>query len=670
MIRRALAAVAAAAAVLLPAVPAAAVDASPDSQSGWDRSQEQAEEIRNELVGMLPWVGDVADSCEPQAPTPQHPDTGLAGFFYDPPGSIPPPTDPWNPADNTTIFQQYGFAGFGGSTYDLGCAFDITNWGDAIGASSGNRATNVIVGVAVAATAATSGLEAQVYDPAWVDGLLGTFADRTIEVVRDAAWLRYMPVALIIAGTALAFRSGTRGDMSGATTGIAWMLLVIGLSAMVITGPLQGAKYVQGLTEAASAELSTAATQGMTGNPGADPVSASTAASAAVVEAVHYNGWLRRTFGSSNSDVAAEYGPRLYKASTMTWREHAASADPAQAERILEAKAAAWNEAAAAIKEQHPAAYRWMQGKEDRTTAALLELAAALSVALVRGAALFLVALAIIAVVVFGVVWLCASPWLVQPRGRRAGERLLNAMARAVGYGFVGLFGWFGFSMYVEVVLDPGTGLSEWPALVFLLLGAFVTWSVVRPDRKALSLATMGRVNGSSRTLRRLTGLLAVKGLEHKSRMAAAQSARGDTDDEGDDPADSREPRTYRHRPEDQSTPPPPAPASGRPVPQQRALPTPEPLEGVVVDTPAREPAGEVPPATRIVPGQVVHDDPEPDTGRYPEPPPPASPGSAAGTDVEVYQRNAPPPPEPPELGYRSVIDMDDDDTYRREDAT
>lgn len=53
-------------------------------------------------------------------PTPEMPGTGIMGFFEGAPAQLPPDADPFKAGSNTTIQEQYGYAGLTWNTFDLG----------------------------------------------------------------------------------------------------------------------------------------------------------------------------------------------------------------------------------------------------------------------------------------------------------------------------------------------------------------------------------------------------------------------------------------------------------------------------------------------------------------------------------------------------------------------
>ena len=72
--------------------------------------------------------------------------------------------------------------------------------------------------------------------------------------------------------------------------------------------------------------------------------------------------------GDADSATAREYGPQLFKAQALTWREAAAAEDdPERAKEIFAAKQERWNEVADQVKESDPEAYENLRGTRSET---------------------------------------------------------------------------------------------------------------------------------------------------------------------------------------------------------------------------------------------------------------------------------------------------------------
>ena len=83
-----------------------------------------------------------------------------------------------------------------------------------------------------------------------------------------------------------------------------------------------------------------------------------------------YQTWLVGNFGSAESPIATEYGPRLMSALTYSWSDvKRMNADPSAQEAIDKAKAAEFKKIAAEVEKKDPAAYASFTGKTDTRTA-------------------------------------------------------------------------------------------------------------------------------------------------------------------------------------------------------------------------------------------------------------------------------------------------------------
>src|SRR5690606_39202346 len=95
------------------------------------------------------------------APTASIPDTGLPGFFDPPPEPIPAKADPFGPERTSTIYDQYGYAGLGWSTYDLGCMGGLGDMDATVDTFLGN----VFLSAGTWISAATNGVHNRVAHP-------------------------------------------------------------------------------------------------------------------------------------------------------------------------------------------------------------------------------------------------------------------------------------------------------------------------------------------------------------------------------------------------------------------------------------------------------------------------------------------------------------------------
>jgi hypothetical protein len=102
----------------------------------------------------------------------------------------------------------------------------------------------------------------------------------------------------------------------------------------------------------------------------AAPAGFSPRASDLITREALYQTWLVGNFGSADSPLALEYGPRLMSASTYTWSDvKRINADPGAQKAIDKAKAAEFRKIATEVEKKDPAAYQSFTGKTDTRTA-------------------------------------------------------------------------------------------------------------------------------------------------------------------------------------------------------------------------------------------------------------------------------------------------------------
>ena len=92
-----------------------------------------------------------------------------------------------------------------------------------------------------------------------------------------------------------------------------------------------------------------------------------TAVASNVEESILYRAWLAGTLGSPDSATAEKYGPDLFRAQALTWREASIlEADPEQGKQIIEEKKQAWEDVAGKIQDEDPEAYEYLTGQAVR----------------------------------------------------------------------------------------------------------------------------------------------------------------------------------------------------------------------------------------------------------------------------------------------------------------
>jgi hypothetical protein len=214
-------------------------------------------------------------------------------------------------------------------------------------------------------------------------------------------------------------------------------------------------------------------------------------------EALLYKSWLAGTFGQSDSNTAAVYGPQLFDATALTWREaRILRQDPTRGQTIIDAKQRRFADVAARVKSADPDAYEYLTGKRSETRvgyALLATLGALFALPFLLGA--FLLVLASFLIIRFAVMFFPAFATLaVFPAMRAVATGIGSLVAAALINGVV-----FGIAAIVVLraiglLLDPKSPLPPWLALTLMLLVSVVMWVVLRPVRRLGAMLLPGSV--------------------------------------------------------------------------------------------------------------------------------------------------------------------------------
>lgn len=561
-------------------------------------------------------------SCTATAPTPSSPRENTAGLFL---------PDPMPVVDNS-VFTSTGYGGYSSWVYISGCnPSDLMERFD-YGATM--RIPNALSATAVAFTSMTDSVHRQAWNPSWVALTLEGFADAVVDTLGERAWALYLALGLVIT-TAMLLWASRQGAISTAAGGAAWAALVVGIVGLVLAAPLSLALYGQALQgEVVSTIYGT----------DADPATAQTEQ---MLRTVHYTSWERRTFGNDAAPAALAQADEVWDSVTYTFNEmEQGQASGEAATALREEHSAQFVAAYEAVCDVDPTvACEAMQGRNNKSGIAMLELGFSLAGNSFRMASALLLVVSTMLLVLYGLVWLIASPYLVTPSGHDLRVTLLNNTWLAVTTALLAALGSWGFGIFTAFAMGPTIPVG-W-SLVLLFLGSFIFWAMLRPDRKLLSLATGGRVKGYGK-LTKMIGNVATAFIGAKFGAAAGVAAAAKDDEAKPESEPKLEDGTYSY-----SYPKPPEPMAPHPSYSTPALGGAKPLEGTVMD---REvPAGAVGGAsTSVAEPQVVQGEVVPDpfvTGvdssqtyrrggddpvEFPAPAPP-TPGST--TKIEVYRR-------------------------------
>lgn len=299
----------------------------------------------------LPGVPDCKD-----APVAQLPGSGVTGFLDPGPATPPQPLDPFSTSPRTSVYEQFGYAGLGWHTYDLGCGGAMRDMEATLDTTTGN----LLLSAATWGTAATNGLHNKVSHPEQYMAPLDDVVTAVTQRLHDSIWSPWGGAALLGVGALLLLYSAS-GRLSSVTSGAAWALLVLAALAGIAQYPTRVATFFDGAVTSSIASINSGVTGLSSLPPASDPARAQ---GALVVDRVLYDSWLRGQLGSTDSAAATRWGPTLFKASAFTWAEaQQAQRSPEAGRKLTERKAETWKKTAAQIQKTDPVAYGYLQGK-------------------------------------------------------------------------------------------------------------------------------------------------------------------------------------------------------------------------------------------------------------------------------------------------------------------
>ena len=472
-----------------------------------------------------------------EAPTPDMPGDGIAAFFDKPPSSLPPAEDPFAKDSTTTIYEQYGYSGLRWHTYDLGCGPDMSRNPDAV---IGTAVGNWIMSMPIAFSALTSSITRAALHPTFLD-VFDPAIERISTALHDSLFASWIPAMIALLGLALLF-TARRSALATTAASIGWALMVILLATAIFRWPLNAGHFADNTVTGTLGQVVSRIDGSQT------EVDPGVAVASNVQESIFYNSWLAGTLGSTDSTTAKKYGPELFQAQTLTWREAAAvRKNPEAGKKIIEAKKDAWTKTAAKIKADDPTAYEYLSGKRSETrfgyavlafVAAFLALPFLLVAALLLLGSFLIVRLAVMMFPAFAVIGIFpAGRGIVIGIGRTVGAALINAVVFGIGAAVT--------IKVLGLILDPQSKLPGWLALVLLPLFSFVMWAALKPFRRLTSMVPrsadpFGDAAGAMGAASRATGRQAKKlGLQaaaaYTGGVAAAATVEA-LDDDNDVP--------------------------------------------------------------------------------------------------------------------------------------
>lgn len=431
-------------------------------------------------------VPNVATALGPDckaAPTPENPNSGVASWFVDAPKEMPK-GDSW--VNGAPSFAHYGYAGYSWNTYDLGCGLGLAlNPDTVIGTSIANWLyilPKLLVGL-------TNFAVHYAFHPTFLN-VFDPLVTTAMTALKTALFDQWALLFLALAGIGILWKI-RRMKVSHAATMVGWALLVFIVSAAVFQWPLRAGHAADTTVTTVLGSINSGIT-GATGQKGdpADQVAQN------LTNAVLYEQWKTGEFGDANGATAKKYAKDMWESQTLTWADaKLIEDDPDGAgKRLLEFKKKQFEETAAKIKDEDPAAYEYLQGKkpEDRFGSAFMALFGAVVACpfLLVSSVLILIAFVLVrfAVIFFPVVATFSVSY--QFRGMLKG--LANVVAAAVVNCIAFGAGASVAILCIGVLLSPTSQLPIVLRLLLVCLTTVIMWSVLKPFTK---LTTMVRAN-------------------------------------------------------------------------------------------------------------------------------------------------------------------------------
>ncbi len=457
--------------------------------------------LRADLCSVEEWQADPAGCVERladvaaqrtqclKAPTPETPDSGLAGWFASRPDSS-------RTSGVAGVYSDYGYAGYAYTTYDIGCAPTLMH----PDYKFENTMANGEFMLATAVIGASNALRERAWDP----GVMWGWADPLVEKATRSIYTRVFTVfgtiTLAVVGLYLLWRS-RQAQMSVAMTTAGWAIVVMVVVTALATWPVFSARLADKTLVSSLAVVHDAVGPPAEDIPPElcrlpdqnaclDQRPPAIRASDTAVDTMLYRNWLRGLVGSADSITAMKYGEALYAARAFSWDEtEDLRAHPELREQKIRQKNEQWLKVAEQIRTEDPEAYEYLTGTKgmERIGAGFIALMASVLFALFDLAASLLVLLgfllfrwAVIAAPVLGTVAIL--------RPASAGfRRLLNAVVAAL-FNIV-IFG-TGAAVYlfaVDLIMSTPT-LPGWLQVVLVWLCGIVGWLLLRPYRRITQL--------------------------------------------------------------------------------------------------------------------------------------------------------------------------------------
>jgi hypothetical protein len=538
-----------------------------------------------------------------QAPTPQAPDNGMAGWF------LSKPT--WDQQGiGRGLYSRYGYAGYDYTTYDIGCLQTAMHPDYKFENTVANGEFMLAGGI----VGASNALRERAWDPGQMWGWADPLVENATKAIYSKVFTVFGVVTLAVVGLYLIWRS-RNANMSGAMTTAGWAVFVMVAVTAIAAWPVHSANLADnaltstlGVVHDAVGPSSATVPPECVGKDTADcrdnrPPAVRSSDTA--VKTLLYRNWLRGQLGSADSETAQKYGFALYDSKSMSWTDIArlsSITDPAaratERDRIIRVKQQNWMKVAEQIRTEDPDAYEYLRGTRgmERIGAGFVAILSALSFAIFDIVASVLVLLgflifrwAVIAAPALGTVGLL--------RPASAGLRRLAGSVLAAVFN-IAIFG-TAAAVYLSAVdlIMSTPSLPGWLQVTLMLLCGIVAWILLRPYRRVTQLGGSTPSSGWARALVRPAAATAAATAAGGAAAGAAVAIAGRPETRPDAPTESRPvvaPTVQRELVRSEA------------LPEQRRwsgtnIPEAAPSQAIYRPDGAREPAVELSPAKPVV---------------------------------------------------------------------
>lgn len=302
------------------------------------------------LASSGPASADGLDDLCKTVPTPIRPDYQVSGMVMDKPDMKTVPNIAPDPFKDTSvpISDVYGWS-WRFTNYDLGCGNDFIRDPSAVATTASANFVMAWMDTLASWLASMENMaHTGVFD--WMQGVVTSVAG----ILRERVLTVWLPLAAVVLSIVIVF-SSARAGYADTMRRVGMLLGSLALAVVTLVLPTKAMGLANNAVETASA----VAQAGF-----------STEAADLVTRQAIYQTWLVGNFGSADSPVAQEYGPRLMSAQNYTWSDvKRMDADPGAKAKIDEAKATEYKTIADEVAKKDPTAYASLTGKTDTRVA-------------------------------------------------------------------------------------------------------------------------------------------------------------------------------------------------------------------------------------------------------------------------------------------------------------